>query len=459
MKTPWINHQTMRDIISKEITERIFVAPNFNEWMTFKLETCNHTLFLYEYGVFRVEHLLIREKLKYLLLFIEYFKNEVNDDSNTKQPFEKKKQKTISYRDVVCYQMSRMKKKRATKSESCHQRSASTIPSKKQNRSTFLTSSTSVSEQGAQGTKYEQANKKTQKDRLSKDSMEAYSMQSVAKGTTEELIDMNKNIDHLLEHSNDPFGKKDVSSQAEKNNEEQMKSEITYDQASSNIQVIQEKIPISIYVDVKQFMHPPVIGSMKKYMYKFLERINAFSPDLQTKLFEQINVYTNPPYCELAESKIYHLSSHLRKHSECREKNSNLQRATVGAIFPSKKEKPVGNYTIKLPVVIGTYEIEVVLKNDIPIAEPVLEIKQIDHEIIVTKSEFVPTKLSSFKKGKSVAKEGKLFLYGFLLQKIDYLSECNQEIKDTSSLQSSWLQQNIVLNMTVDLLQHQQIII
>src|SRR5699024_11100762 len=135
-----------------------------------------------------------------------------------------------------------------------------------------------------------------------------------------------------------------------------------------------------------------------------------------------------------------------------------LQKASVKAIIPPKeKKKPAGFYSIKLPVVVGTYEIEAVLKNNIPFTEKILEIKQIDHEIIINQSEFVPSMLSWSRKKETIAVERTSLLRGWLLLEIDYLSDARSP--ETDCRQLSWLQQHIALNMSVDLMQQPQMTI
>lgn len=467
MQTPWINYQAMREIISKEMNEKVFLTPNLQDWMFFDKSLYNYMLFSYEYGLFRVEHLLICDKLKELLLCIKNCTNLENAREIEQRLKNTKNKNTVSYRDIVCHQPHHLKMQVTAASkgnqDASRKRPAEDRHTPKPNHgSKYRRDAIKQEEKKSKHVGHHPAmpddsvrltdDQDHRKDKTPPDNSKHAKGEKRAAITSPERM---YRTEDSIEHDQ----KTDTQSQELLVNEQPVEHKTSATNKENVItKCTQETIPISIYVDVDQFIHPPLVGSMKKYIYKFLQQISAFSPDLQTKLFEQVNVYTNQPYCELIESKIHHLSSHHRNHSKSLDNTTKLQKASVKAIIPPKeKKKPAGFYSIKLPVVVGTYEIEAVLKNNIPFTEKILEIKQIDHEIIINQSEFVPSMLSSIRKKKTIAIEGKLFLHGWLLLKIDYLSDARSPEKDCHQL--SWLQQHIALNMTVDLMQQQQITI
>src|SRR5690625_6262222 len=111
MQTPWINYQAMRKIISKEMNEKVFLTPNLQDWMFFDKSLYNYMLFSYEYGLFRVEHLLICDKLKELLLCIKNCTNLENAREIEQRLKNTKNKNTVSYRDIVCRLLLEKKKK------------------------------------------------------------------------------------------------------------------------------------------------------------------------------------------------------------------------------------------------------------------------------------------------------------------------------------------------------------
>src|SRR5690606_39901181 len=74
-----------------------------------------------------------------------------------------------------------------------------------------------------------------------------------------------------------------------------------------DVLLVKKKIPFSFFVDIKQFLHPPIFGSADQQMYAFIHQKNNLSPDLKTKLFQTMISYTNQPYCKLINANIHEL--------------------------------------------------------------------------------------------------------------------------------------------------------
>jgi hypothetical protein len=68
------------------------------------------------------------------------------------------------------------------------------------------------------------------------------------------------------------------------------------------------KVPFSTFIQVTQFVHPPIFGDTDQRTFNFIERTNGRVPEWESKLFETITYYHDPPYSELVRSNIHEMT-------------------------------------------------------------------------------------------------------------------------------------------------------
>lgn len=233
-------------------------------------------------------------------------------------------------------------------------------------------------------------------------------------------------------------------------------------QCGGDVLLVKKKIPFSFFVDIKQFLHPPIFGSADQQMYAFIHQKNNLSPDLKTKLFQTMISYTNQPYCKLINANIHELIFFHHQDSKNAKKKTNLlQQPIVTPLFsPFDSNKKSCSYRVKIPVVLGEYNLEVCLEEETTFPQNIIEIKQVFNEMLLTGCKFVPSDLSFINHGRMTTTEGKLFLQGYLLQHIEYVaSEHHNSTEKKQKHETTHLGQKIVLNFVIELIQIQQIFI
>lgn len=226
------------------------------------------------------------------------------------------------------------------------------------------------------------------------------------------------------------------------------------------------KIPFSTFAEIDNFHHLPLFGSTMQNTFKFIDPSdNKKNPQLDTKLFDTITYYHDQPYCHLIGFKSHELIFSNNEKSEGREnknKQKDFNRAVAVPIHDSLSIKegetndayPNHKYVYtRVPVVIGEYNIEVCLDEEVLFKEKVYQVKEISKVVELTNCKFVPTKFSLKTASRDrIALTGTLFIEGNIHQSIEYLAMA----KGDQHLYP--LHQNIVIELIIQLLQVQKVI-
>jgi hypothetical protein len=233
------------------------------------------------------------------------------------------------------------------------------------------------------------------------------------------------------------------------------------------------KIPISTCVEIDNFLNYPICGSSTQNTSKFLDPSNKLIPKLDTKLIDIVTFYQEQPYCLLigfeSHEIIYSIDQDHVYHTNTKKRNDN-SRSVVIPIHDSHsmKTSKINNKTcpsheyvnIRVPVVLGEYNIEISLEKDVLFEEKIYKVKEISKEVVLTNCKFVPISFShSTADYARIANNGKLFIEGYIYQHIEYFAVQNEEKiipKDFETLFHQ-LHQKIVLELMVQLLQVQKV--
>lgn len=232
------------------------------------------------------------------------------------------------------------------------------------------------------------------------------------------------------------------------------------------------KSPFSTFVEIDDFLHPSVFGGTVQHTAEFLDPNNRQTPQLDTKLLHTTTYYPEQPYCCLVSSKIHEMiffTDTVRTYGTKNKKNhyKSVVIPVHDSLFTKTKETDNQSCNshdfiqIRVPVVVGEYEIEICLEEDVVFEEEIMKVNEISKEVVLTNCKFVPTQFSpSLDNGICTALKGNLFIEGYIHQNIEYTAVYN---RNTGSIQKTpvthlrQLCQKIVLDLIIHLLQVQPV--
>ncbi|WP_416808965.1 BC_2427 family protein [Bacillus thuringiensis] len=228
----------------------------------------------------------------------------------------------------------------------------------------------------------------------------------------------------------------------------------------TSVRTIKVKIPFSVISDVTSFIKPPNINVKNQEVFVFRNEKNARRRELDSKLLTTMEQYHGEINCNLVSSNLHEKRVLLELSNQKAKRNMKESRVGTSSWTPihsilleREVEADVNNFiTAKLPIEIGRYKGEISLIEKVVFKEKIIEIKEISQEIILTKKEFLLPKI--IKKGHNpfIVEKGCLCVEGYIFQCIEFISE---QSKTHDNLYQ--LMQNIVLELTIQLLQEQEV--
>ncbi|QWH12469.1 hypothetical protein EXW38_14370 [Bacillus mycoides] len=228
----------------------------------------------------------------------------------------------------------------------------------------------------------------------------------------------------------------------------------------TSVRSIIVKTPFSIISDVTSFIKFPNINVKKQEAFVFRNEKDARGRELDAKLLTTVQHYHGEVNCNLVSSNL-HEKRVLLEFSNQKVKG-NMEENWIGTsswipihgiILEKEDEADVNNYiTGKIPIEIGRYKGEISLQEKVVFKEKVIGIKEVSQEIILTKKEFLLPKIIKKGHNPSIIEKGSLFVEGYIFQCIEFISE-----QSTSHDNLYQLMQNIVLELTIQLLQEQEV--
>ncbi|CAH2463964.1 BC_2427 family protein [Bacillus mycoides] len=228
----------------------------------------------------------------------------------------------------------------------------------------------------------------------------------------------------------------------------------------TSVRSIIVKTPFSIISDVTSFIKFPNINVKKQEAFVFRNEKDARGRELDAKLLTTVQHYHGEVNCNLVSSNL-HEKRVLLEFSNQKVKG-NMEENWIGTsswipihgiILEKEDEADVNNYiTGKIPIEIGRYKGEISLQEKVVFKEKVIGIKEVSQEIILTKKEFLLPKIIKKGHNPSIIEKGSLFVEGYIFQCIEFISE-----QSTSHDKLYQLMQNIVLELTIQLLQEQEV--
>ncbi|OJE47429.1 hypothetical protein BAQ49_28445 [Bacillus proteolyticus] len=248
--------------------------------------------------------------------------------------------------------------------------------------------------------------------------------------------------------------KKEVETESEQEDVE------TESEIKSSVRSMVMKTPFSIVSEVSSFLKFPNISMKEQEAFVFQNEKNAGCRELDAKLLTTVQYYHGKPYCKLVssnlhEKRLFSEFSNLKVEDDI-EKNRIEASSLIpihSMILEKESEGEFNDYkTAKLPIEIGRYKGEISLREKVVFKEKVTEIKDVSQEIILTKNEILLPKIKKTGQTPVTVEKAGLLVEGYIYQCIEYTIE-----QSTSHDNVYQLMQNIVLELTIQVLQEQEV--
>ncbi|MCP9227963.1 hypothetical protein NMG90_21760 [Bacillus mycoides] len=242
--------------------------------------------------------------------------------------------------------------------------------------------------------------------------------------------------------------------------ETESEKEETESKIKSSVRSMVMKTPFSIVSEVSSFLKSPNISMKEQEAFVFQNEKNAGCRELDAKLLTTVQYYHRKAYCKLVASNLHEKREFLEfsnfKIEDDIEKNRIEASSWIpihSMILEKESEGEFNDYiTVKLPIEIGRYKGEISLREKVVFKEKVTEIKNVSQEIILTKNEILLPKIKKTGQNSVTVEKAGLLVEGYIYQCIEYTIE-----QSTFHDNVYQLMQNIVLELTIQVLQEQEV--
>lgn len=227
------------------------------------------------------------------------------------------------------------------------------------------------------------------------------------------------------------------------------------------------KSPFSTFVEIADFRQEPLFSEINQQTFEFLEQSNTQGFKSDTKFISTTTCYPQQPACHLVSSAI-HETIYLTKinRRDGSEKQAEISAKSIvrpihspRKIVKSKHINDANDYIkIRVPVILGEYNIEFCIEEEILFEEKVIRIKEVSNRIVLTNCHFIPTGFStSIGDGTCAASSGMLVIEGHIVQHIKYSAIPVKNSRTRKRRKIMKLHEKITLELIVQLLQEQAI--
>ncbi|MGG0246716.1 BC_2427 family protein [Bacillus mycoides] len=259
------------------------------------------------------------------------------------------------------------------------------------------------------------------------------------------------------------LGKEEVANESEQKNEEIESKRESIDLGSkidTSVHSMVVKTPFSIISEVSSFKVFPKVNVKNQDAFVFRNEKDAEGRELDSKLLATVQQHHSEAYCKLVSLNLHEKRVLVELYNQKVKGNIEENRVETSTWIPihsiileSGNEGEVNNYiTARLPIEIGKYKGEISLREKVVFTEKVIGIKEVEQEIILTKTEFLVPKVKKNGQNRFTVEKGSLFVEGYIYQCIEYISE--QSTFDDNVYQ---LMQNIVLELIIQVIQEQEV--
>ncbi|QWI74385.1 hypothetical protein JG486_20340 [Bacillus mycoides] len=257
--------------------------------------------------------------------------------------------------------------------------------------------------------------------------------------------------------------KVEVSNESEKKSEETESKRESIGLGSkieTSVHSMVVKTPFSIISEVSSFKVFPKINVKNQDAFVFRNEKDAEGRELDSKLLTTVQQYHSEAYCKLVSLNLHEKRVLVELYNQKVKGNNEENKVETSSWIPihsiileSENGGEVSNYiTARLPIEIGRYKGEISLREKVVFTEKVIGIKEVEQEIILTKTEFLVPKVNKNGQNKFTVEKGSLLVEGYIYQCIEYISE-----QSTFHDNVYQLVQNIVLELIIQVIQEQEV--
>ncbi|MGW8752152.1 BC_2427 family protein [Bacillus wiedmannii] len=239
------------------------------------------------------------------------------------------------------------------------------------------------------------------------------------------------------------------------------KENATYEsQIEPSVRSMVVKTPFSIISEVSSFKIFPKINIKNQEAFVFQNEKDVGRRELDSKLLTTVQQYHSEAYCEIVSFNLHEKRVLMELYNKKVIGNIEENKVETSSWTPihsivleGENEGEINNViTAKLPIEIGKYKGEIILREKVVFKEKVIGIKEVEQEIVLTKTEFLVPKVIKNGQNTFTVEKGSLFVEGYIYQCIEYISE-----QSTFHNNMYQLMQNIVLELVVQVIQEQEV--
>lgn len=232
-----------------------------------------------------------------------------------------------------------------------------------------------------------------------------------------------------------------------------------------NIYSKENIIPFTIFVEIDDFLRLPISGNIIQQSALFLEGDNQTQQSESHSQFIHTELsYPDPMQYRLVHSTINEIIS-FTSENEMQYAENRIYETIANPIHihsQKKKGKPECTHNhieVRVPVVVGEYEIEINMSNQVFFEQEVLGFKEISRNVELRNFKFIPDQSGkSLGNGTYTVSKGKITLEGKVSQNFRYSANTNHNENASQQKQkNNRLHQRMALNLTVHLSQIQKI--
>ncbi|MEI5923919.1 BC_2427 family protein [Bacillus albus] len=228
----------------------------------------------------------------------------------------------------------------------------------------------------------------------------------------------------------------------------------------SSVRSMVVKTPFSIISEVSSFKIFPKINIKNQEEFVFQNEKDVGRHELDSKLLTTVQQYHSEAYCEIVSFNLHEKRVLMELYNKKVIGNIEENKVETSSWTPihsivieGENEGEINNViTAKLPIEIGKYKGEIILREKVVFKEKVIGIKEVEQEIVLTKTEFLVPKVIKNRQNTFTVEKGSLLVEGYIYQCIEYISE-----QSTFHNNVYQLMQNIVLELVVQVIQEQEV--
>ncbi|QWH18056.1 hypothetical protein EXW62_13570 [Bacillus mycoides] len=257
--------------------------------------------------------------------------------------------------------------------------------------------------------------------------------------------------------------KEEIAIESKKESEETESKRESIDLGSkieTSVHSMVVKTPFSIISEVSSFKVFPKINVKNQDAFVFRNGKDAEGRELDSKLLTTVQQYHSEAYCKIVSLNLNEKRVLFELYNQKVKGNNEENKVETSSWIPihsiileSENGGEVNNFiTATLPIEIGRYKGEISLREKVIFKEKVIGIKEVEQEIILTKTEFLVPQVKKNGQNKFKVEKGSLLVEGYIYQCIEYISE-----QSTFHDNVYQLVQNIVLELIIQVIQEQEV--